>query len=89
MIPDKCNFILQTIPIGVYMLYVKNIFQSKNWLKNVLWSTMSKGRVTNFAILSIEQEYARICSDKFIDKFAEVSKTKIMLLFISANQNEI
>lgn len=80
---------LKTIPTGVYTLYVKNIFQNKNWLKTVLWSTMSKGRGKNLAMLSIEQEYARICSDKLIDKFAEVSKAKIMLLFISANQNEI
>lgn len=80
---------LKTFLIGVSVLYVKNTFQSKNWLKSVLWSSTNTDRVTNLAILSVEREYAKISCDEVIDKLAEVSKTEIVLSYISANQCEV
>lgn len=80
---------LKTFLIGVSVLYVKNTFQSKNWLKSVLWSSTNKDRVTNLAILPVECEYAKISCDEVIDKLAEVSKTEIVLSYISANQCEV
>lgn len=82
--PDVCTAFLMFLTVPVTTTKAERTFSKLKLIKNYLRSSMGQDRLTNLAILSIENQRARkVDTNKMIDKFAMMKSREKEILVLS------